>query len=106
AAGAVVCCGRCGRAFHGMGRERPATDRRAGTAICAYIDAASPAGRPRAMVLRLEGALAGEPDVYLPSLEDRFRRVAPISLPSGIGGAGGCSRLAGAQKPWTDGGLS
>ena len=39
------------------------------------LAAASAAGRPRAVVLRLEGALAVEPDVYLSSLEDRSRPV-------------------------------
>jgi len=64
-----------------------------GPPIRAHIGAASPAGRARAMVLRLESALAGEPDVYVSPLEDRRRRVVAIPVPAGTGGAGGCSRV-------------
>ena len=56
-----------------------------GRAIRAHAAAASPAGRPRAVVLRLESALAGEPDVHLSSLEDRSRRSGgSISSRSGL----------------------
>src|ERR1043166_1882653 len=102
----VVCGGGPGRAFHSMGGEYPAIDRRAGTGIRAHIGAAYLAGRPGAVVLWLEGSLAVESDVCLSSLEDRFRRVVAISLPTGIGGAGGWAWLAGAHEPRTSRGLS
>src|SRR5207249_2899277 len=69
----------------------------------AHVAAASPPRRPRALVLRLEGALAVEPHVYLSSLENRPRPVVAVHLPVGNGRAGGCSRSAGTEKPRTAG---
>ena len=66
-------CGRFRGTVHRVGREHAAIDRCAGTAIRAHLAAASAAGGPRALVLRLESDLAGGPDVYVSSLDDRFR---------------------------------
>src|SRR5687767_11286324 len=93
-------------ALHGVGGEHSAIDRRARTGIRAYVDGTSPARWPGAVVLRLEGALAVEPDVHLSSLEDRCGRVVAISLPAGTGGAGNCSSSARSQDPRTAGRLS
>ena len=53
AAGSLVRGGRLGGTLHGVGGEEPPIHRRAGSALHAHAAAASPAGRPRAVVLRL-----------------------------------------------------
>src|ERR1019366_1623251 len=81
---------------HSMGRK--GIHRRAGRGLCAHTTPAPLAGRPRIVVLRRQDSLAIEPDVFVPALEDRSRRVAPIPLPAGNRGAGGRSRSAGPEK--------
>src|SRR6185436_8351705 len=103
AVSAVVRRGASRGTSHGMGRAGSSIHRCTGKGVRPLAVAASVAGGPRAMVLRLESAVAVEPDVRLSSLEDRSQPVVAILVPAGNGGVGGGSNSAGAEEPRTAG---